>query len=98
MKTRHALKKLMHGSCGTVGVPLELACRKCQASIQKRMLNPKIKPKFIMSCLRPFDPKFENHRYHGKRAEYEKIEMHIEKKRLDNLSIMKVNLCDGCTQ
>ena len=63
-------------SCGTIGLPSELACVRCKPSIEKATLSNK-KPRYIKTCRKPFDNKFNDTKWHGKKKEFEKINEYI---------------------
>jgi hypothetical protein len=75
-------------TCSSLRLPEKLCCRKCLSTIQNYNLTGNL-PKEIKGCYKPFDPKHENARSAGKRAEYRTIMEHIDykntKMKLDTL-------------
>eukprot|EP00957_Ditylum_brightwellii_P063759 4838115-Ditylum_brightwellii.AAC.1 len=66
-------------SCGTVGLPEELACCICKSSIACAILKRK-QPKLGLACKKPFDPKYASgeFRTEGCKSEYKAIMKYLE--------------------
>jgi len=58
LRTRKITK---NSSCGTLGLPLRLACRFCKPSILKALQKGN-SPPCIKKCLSPFKEKWKTHR------------------------------------
>ena len=59
------VKITRNSSCGSLCLPVDLACVFCKPTINRYILtgNP---PKKIKKCIRPFDMKWKNHREQSK--------------------------------
>ena len=69
MSTKRTVRS---STCGSLLLPVELACEKCKNNIQLAMLKNK-NPRKIKKCIRPWDIKWKNHREINKVKQFNKV-------------------------
>ena len=76
--SKQATRKVMwrRAGCGTVGLPVELACEKCKYNISQSTIKGR-PPKLLKKCTKPWDEKWKTHREEQKVQMYHKVKDYL---------------------
>ena len=84
-------KVTRQSSCGTLGLPPELACNHCIASINKSLMKGLVS-KRIKKCSQPWLPKWAHHRELEKVRVYKKVIKYLGEIDVDSDEVVDVSL------
>lgn len=75
----NTLRPTRFSTCGSLCLPVELACDECKKSIENA-IRKNLKPKKMKKCLKPFGEKWKTHRLKSKVQQYNNIQTYLETK------------------